>query len=118
VPPEYDPLLAKLTAHAQTRGQAIARSLRAINEMFVGGIQTNLPLFRQILNDPDFRAGRVDTGYLDRLAVSGRIESEETDAEIAAIAGVIFSSLGEPSAASTTVHSARTSRWKHSSRYE
>ncbi len=118
VPPEYDPLLAKLTAHAQTRGQAIARSLRAINEMFVGGIQTNLPLFRQILNDPDFRAGRVDTGYLDRLAVSGRIESEETDAEIAAIAGVIFSSLREPSAASTTVHSARTSRWKHSSRYE
>ena len=39
----------------------------AFDEYAIGGIRTNLGLFRRILNDPDFAAGRLDTGYLDRL---------------------------------------------------
>jgi acetyl-CoA carboxylase biotin carboxylase subunit len=40
---------------------------RALYEYFVAGIKTNISLFRRILRDPDFQAGRLDTGYLDRL---------------------------------------------------
>ena len=67
VPMDYDPMLSKLIAYAPTRELAIARLLRALNEYVIGGIRTNLGLFRRILRDPDFRAGRMDTGYLDRL---------------------------------------------------
>ena len=67
VPMEYDPLLAKLVGYAETRDQAIDRLLRALYEYFVGGIKTNISLFRRILKDPDFRAGNIDTGFLERL---------------------------------------------------
>src|SRR5216684_939746 len=46
VPLEYDPLLSKLIAYAPDRLTAIARMRRALDEYFVGGIKTNLPLFR------------------------------------------------------------------------
>src|SRR5882757_749691 len=67
VPLDYDPMLSKLIAYAPTREMAIARMLRALDEYFVGGIKTNLALFRKILHDKDFAAGRIDTGYLERL---------------------------------------------------
>jgi acetyl-CoA carboxylase biotin carboxylase subunit len=67
VPMDYDPMLSKLIAYAPTRELAIARLERALGEYVIGGIRTNLALFRRILSDPDFRAARFDTGYLDRL---------------------------------------------------
>src|SRR5437763_2738362 len=54
VPLDYDPMLSKLIAYAPTRQQAIKRLLRALDEYFVGGITTNLALFRRILSDPAF----------------------------------------------------------------
>src|SRR5437879_8143664 len=48
VPVDYDPLLAKLIGYGTDRPQAIARLIRAMNESFLGGLQTNDPLFRQI----------------------------------------------------------------------
>src|SRR5689334_3252148 len=67
VPIDYDPLLAKLIGYGTNREQAIARLVRALNEYFVGGIKTNISLFRRILNDQDFQEGKLDTGFLDRL---------------------------------------------------
>jgi acetyl-CoA carboxylase biotin carboxylase subunit len=67
VPMDYDPMLSKLIAFAPTRDLAIARLRRALDEYVIGGIRSNLGLFRRILNDPDFQAARIDTGYLDRL---------------------------------------------------
>jgi acetyl-CoA carboxylase biotin carboxylase subunit len=67
VPVDYDPMLSKLIAFAPTRDLAIARLLRALDEYVIGGIRTNLGLFRRILTDPEFRAARIDTGYLDRI---------------------------------------------------
>ena len=67
VPMDYDPLLAKLIGYGTDREQAISRLTRALNEYFVGGIKTNISLFRRILNHPDFRAAKLDTGFLDRL---------------------------------------------------
>ena len=99
VPIDYDPLLAKLIGYGTDRTQAIGRLIRALNEYFVGGIKTNISLFRRILRDADFEAGRFDTGYLERL-LAHREETPEADAEakdIAAIAAGVFALL-DPSA--------------------
>ena len=64
---EYDPLLAKLVVWGTDRDEAIARMRRALSEYEVFGIRTNIPFFRQILEHPDFIAGRCDTGFIDRV---------------------------------------------------
>ena len=97
VPIDYDPLLAKLVGYGETREDAINRLLRALYEYFVGGIKTNMSLFRRILRDPDFRAGKLDTGYLDRLLAHPATESDERATLIAAIGAGIFASM-EPKA--------------------
>jgi acetyl-CoA carboxylase, biotin carboxylase subunit len=61
----------------------------------VGGIKTNISLFRRILRDPDFRAAKLDTGFLDRMLK--RTEDKAVDsktAEVAAIAAGMFAELG------------------------
>jgi acetyl-CoA carboxylase biotin carboxylase subunit len=67
VPIEYDPLLAKLTVWGENRQIAIERMRRALREYRVAGITTNLSLFEEVMKDETFRAGRLDTGFLDRF---------------------------------------------------
>ena len=100
VPMEYDPLLAKLIGYGSDREQAIMRLERALNEYFVAGIKTNISLFRRILKDVDFRAGKLDTGYLDRLLATSeqpstpKVRDASEDLEtIAAIATGMFAVL-------------------------
>src|ERR1700722_11025035 len=102
VPMDYDPLLAKLIGYGSDRDQAIGRLRRALNEYFVGGIKTNISLFRRILTDPDFRAAKMDTGFLDRLLQQKGSEalSDPKATEVAVIAAGIFATLG-PAAAGT-----------------
>ncbi len=97
VPIEYDPLLAKLVGYGENRDQAIHRLLRALYEYFVGGIKTNISLFRRILKDPDFQAGNIDTGFLDRLLTKPSNETDVRRPIIAAIGAAIFAST-EPKA--------------------
>jgi acetyl-CoA carboxylase biotin carboxylase subunit len=93
VPIDYDPLLAKLIGYGSERPQAIARLERALGEYFVGGIKTNISLFHRILDDPDFRAGRLDTGFLDRMLKSEAPEPPAEHIQVAAIAAGIFAAL-------------------------
>ncbi len=95
VPIEYDPLLAKLIGYGTDRPQAIARLLRALHEYFVGGIKTNISLFQRILSDPEFQAGKLDTGYLERLLARAAEspQSDEVGAHVAAIAAGVFAML-------------------------
>jgi acetyl-CoA carboxylase biotin carboxylase subunit len=67
VPPHYDSLLAKLIAFDEDRPAAVRRLKRALHEFVVEGIRTNLDLHREIVEHPDFTAGRLDTGFLERL---------------------------------------------------
>jgi len=60
-------MVAKVMTHGRTRTEAIARMKRSLDVMVVEGIKTNIPLQRRILDDPDFVAGRIDTGFLDRF---------------------------------------------------
>ncbi|HEY6377151.1 MAG TPA: acetyl-CoA carboxylase biotin carboxylase subunit, partial [Edaphobacter sp.] len=94
VPLEYDPMLSKLVAFGETREVAIDRMLRALGEYVIGGIRTNLSLFRRILMDADFRAARIDTGYLERLLAGDSIvEGAEVPEDVATLAAALFVAL-------------------------
>src|SRR5207249_9012584 len=64
---EYDPLLAKVVAHAEDRPRAIERSLRALGELVVLGVETNRPLLSRVLSSAEFSSGDYDTGLVPRL---------------------------------------------------
>ncbi|MDX6378537.1 MAG: 3-methylcrotonyl-CoA carboxylase alpha subunit, partial [Gaiellaceae bacterium] len=66
VPTTFDGLLAKLVAHGADRTEALDRLAAALDETVVLGVQTNLPLLRALVADPDVRAGRLDTTLLER----------------------------------------------------
>jgi acetyl-CoA carboxylase biotin carboxylase subunit len=66
IPPYYDSLVAKLIAYGESRDEAIARMKRALDMFVVEGIYTTIPLHKRVLDDPDFLAGRYDTGFLAR----------------------------------------------------
>ena len=67
VPGEYDSLLAKVITQGRTREEAIARMKRALEEMIVTGIRTNVPLHQRIIAHPDFLAGKLSTRFLERM---------------------------------------------------
>jgi acetyl-CoA carboxylase biotin carboxylase subunit len=67
VPMDYDPLLAKLAVWSSTREDAAARSVRALGEYHVDGIRTNIGFFRQVLEDAEFLAGNLHTGFIDEF---------------------------------------------------
>ena len=81
-------MLAKLIVWHGTRELTIARMQRALGEYFIGGIDANLRLFRTILEDEAFRAGNLDTGYLDRLLRDRPIGEEAPPRELAQIAAL------------------------------
>ncbi|MBO0678110.1 acetyl/propionyl/methylcrotonyl-CoA carboxylase subunit alpha [Mycolicibacterium sp. S2-37] len=63
---DYDPMLAKVIAHAEDRTAALRSLDRALADTAVLGVVTNIDFLRFLLDDPDVRAGRLDTGLLDR----------------------------------------------------
>ena len=67
IPPYYDSLIAKLIVRGKDRDEAISRMSRALEMFIVEGVYTTIPLHRRILADADFRAGRIDTNYLQRF---------------------------------------------------
>jgi acetyl-CoA carboxylase biotin carboxylase subunit len=61
---DYDPLLMKVIAHGSDRTEALARARRALRETIVAGLPTSLAFHAHVLGEPDFVAGRYDTGYV------------------------------------------------------
>jgi acetyl-CoA carboxylase, biotin carboxylase subunit len=76
VPPYYDSLLGKIIAHGPDRPQALARLRAAIAAVRIEGVKTNLPFHAALLADPEFQAGGVDTGFVQRL-LEGRPQVAE-----------------------------------------
>jgi acetyl/propionyl-CoA carboxylase alpha subunit len=81
-------------------------------------VKTNLSLFRRILSDPDFVAGKTDTGYLARLFKKSSRPSNELDSEIAVIAAAVYSSLNRENGTRTPAQTTASSGWKHAARTE
>ncbi|HSC28700.1 MAG TPA: acetyl-CoA carboxylase biotin carboxylase subunit [Vicinamibacterales bacterium] len=92
VPVYYDSMIAKLVAWAASREEAIARMARALREYQVSGIRTTIPFFLWLMQQPDYREGRYDTTYLDRLLDGRRAafsKLDEGDLELVAMAAAL-----------------------------
>ncbi|HEX2163116.1 MAG TPA: acetyl-CoA carboxylase biotin carboxylase subunit [Thermoanaerobaculia bacterium] len=76
IPPYYDSLVAKLIVHDKTREDAVARMARALDSFIVEGIDTTIPLHKAIARDPEFRAGRLSTRFME-----GFVERRKAAAE-------------------------------------
>jgi acetyl-CoA carboxylase biotin carboxylase subunit len=74
VPPHYDSLLSKLICTGNTRRNAIARMRRSLDEYIVQGIRTTIPLHQAIMQNPDFLAGKYDTGFVERVIGSHSVD--------------------------------------------
>ncbi|GAA4087730.1 acetyl-CoA carboxylase biotin carboxylase subunit [Actinomadura miaoliensis] len=67
VTPHYDPLLAKLCVHADTRDDAVRRARAAVGAFRIEGPKTNLPFLAELLDHPEFADGSYDTGLVGRM---------------------------------------------------
>jgi acetyl-CoA carboxylase biotin carboxylase subunit len=118
IPIEYDPLLAKLSAWAETREATIARMKRVLSEYYIAGTKTNITFFRDILNDPEFQAGRLHTGFIDEFfrrhtgVAQARILEREA---VQALAAAMYSTR-QPAPVSRA--SVSPSRWLEQGRRE
>ncbi len=109
VPMEYDPLLAKLAVWAGTREMAIGRMIRALREYDVGGIRTNIAFFRQILEDPEFRAGNLHTGFIEEFFARAAPPAPPPELAAAAALAAALHAAARPDPAPPPTASA--SRW-------
>ncbi|WP_245642826.1 pyruvate carboxylase [Piscicoccus intestinalis] len=66
ISPHFDSLLAKLTCRGRDHQAAVARAARAVAEFRIRGVSTNIPFLQALLDEPDFRAGRLDTSFIER----------------------------------------------------
>jgi acetyl-CoA carboxylase biotin carboxylase subunit len=121
VPTHYDSLISKVIAWGDDRPQALSRMGRALSEYSVGGVTTTIPFFEWILRDPDFRAGRIDTAFLDRAlaAREGRPFREVSDErdDAAAIGAALSAYLRPQPTAPAGGHDAETpANWTRAAR--
>jgi 3-methylcrotonyl-CoA carboxylase alpha subunit len=84
VTPFYDPMIAKLIAHAPSRDVALHRLADALDHTLVAGVRTNLAFLAALCRAASFRDGKVDTGFIDRnLAALGAVPHEPDHAAAA-----------------------------------
>jgi acetyl-CoA carboxylase biotin carboxylase subunit len=111
----YDPMLGKLIVWAADREKAIARLSRALAELRIEGIRTNVPFYRALLADPDVRAGRLDIAMLDRKLHAGELRPRGGDvpADLPLLAAALahFESAGKTVASPPVAGGGRRARW-------
>ena len=66
VPPHYDSMIGKLISYGCNREVALARMRGALDEISITGINTNIELHKEIMNDPNFQAGGTNIHYLEK----------------------------------------------------
>src|SRR6266403_3647128 len=74
VPPYCDSLIAKIITVGATRINAIERMRRALDEYYITGIKTTVPFHSAIMRNGEFRAGNYDTGFIERVMSSGKLD--------------------------------------------
>jgi 3-methylcrotonyl-CoA carboxylase alpha subunit len=89
VPPDYDPMIAKVIAHGASRDEALDRLAAALDDTVVIGPRVNTPFLHALVTHPRFRAEKFDTGFID-AHLAELIAADPADAAQAAADGVLF----------------------------
>ena len=106
----YDPMISKFAVHGRDRVEAIERMRRALSEYEVGGIKTTLPFFREVMEDPDFVSGELDTGFISRFNERrSKPAPDRTTTDLAMIAATLAST--QPATNGTAISGPEPSRW-------
>jgi acetyl-CoA carboxylase biotin carboxylase subunit len=116
IPRFYDTLMAKLIVWGPDRDAAIARMTRALGEYKVAGVQTTIPILERIVRHPDFVAGRLSTGFMERLLAADKPQAAGRHRRIALIAAAVaaYERAGRP--APTAPPPAAPSGWRQALR--
>jgi acetyl-CoA carboxylase biotin carboxylase subunit len=89
VPVHYDPMLGKLIVWGEDRAVAIGRMKRALRELTLGGLRTNIPFFVQVMRHQSFLSGEYDTGFIERHLGVDLLLDEGSHGRVAAIAAAL-----------------------------
>jgi acetyl-CoA/propionyl-CoA carboxylase len=96
VSPFYDSLMAKLITWGQTFEESRLRMLNALNDFYIQGVETSIPLYKTILETEEYKNGKLSTDFLKRHNIIERLEQdikkERKDKQLAAIAAAIMHS--------------------------
>jgi acetyl-CoA carboxylase biotin carboxylase subunit len=120
ISPFYDALISKLIVSGVTRGEAILRMRRALEEYRITGVRTNIPFHQRIMNSHRFMGGQYDTRFVEeRFSMKAAQEGRETLPEIAAILATLVAHQQTERASHIIQRNARdTSNWKWVGRWE
>jgi acetyl-CoA carboxylase biotin carboxylase subunit len=120
ITPYYDSLIAKLICFGETRGEAILRMRRALEEYRILGVKTTIPFHQRILDSHRFMASNFDTRFIeDRFSLEEMEEGLTTYPEVAAILAALAEHEQARHAAQLVQRGKRdTSNWKWVGRYE
>jgi len=111
VSPFYDPMLAKIIAHAPTRDAALDRLALALQQTVAAGPRTNLALLAALIRAPEFRQGRFDTGFIERNLSALGAEPRQRDGAAAAAGAARLLAREAAQSASAHDHDAPVSPW-------
>jgi len=120
ISPYYDSLISKLVCWGETRGEAILRMRRALEEYRILGVKTNIPFHQNIMASPRFIGGQFDTRFVEeRFSMDGAEEGKENLTEIAVILATLVAHREGQQASQIVRRAARdTSNWKWVGRWE
>ncbi len=115
----YDPMIGKLIVHGRDREEALRRLGRALGELRIEGIRTNVPLFEALLANEEFRAARFDIHWLDRVLADGQLAPPErgADSDVPMVAAAIeHYDRAQRVAAAPGTQGSRRALWRASGR--
>jgi acetyl-CoA carboxylase biotin carboxylase subunit len=120
ISPYYDSLISKLIVWGETRGEAILRMRRALEEYKILGVHSNIPFHQRLMDSHRFMAGQYDTRFVEeRFSIEEAEEGIESRPEIAAILATLVAHRQTERAAHIIQRNERdTSNWKWLSRWE
>jgi acetyl-CoA carboxylase, biotin carboxylase subunit len=121
ITPHYDPMIAKLIVWGETRGQAILRMRRALEEYRIVGVRTNIPFHQMMMNSHRFMGGQYDTRFVEeRFVLPGRLgERGQYNPDIAAVFATLIAHEAYQRSAEFVQRNERdTSNWKWMGRWE
>lgn len=117
IPFYYDPMIAKLICHAETREMAIEKTIRAINEYEITGLETTLGFCNFVMLHEAFRSGKFDTGFVAKYfkpeVLTGTPDADE-EKIAAALSSYLLSTTNTSTTTTTTLDTVNTpvSKWK------
>ena len=114
VSPFYDSLMAKLCTWGQTFEESRLRMLNALNDFYIQGVETSIPLYKTILKTDEYKNGQLSTDFLKRFGIIDRLKedlkNQRKDKQLAAIAAAVMHSTFFQSRVKAS--NVRNPRWK------